>query len=60
MTKGFRKDLHVCPKHIQQKTGDIIAILETAENLNKSGFDYTKMPGQNSNENYYRIRVGNS
>ncbi len=58
ITKGFRKDLRECPKHIQQKAGDIVAILETAENLNKSGVDYAKMEGQKKNENYYRIRVG--
>lgn len=59
VTKGFRKELRLCPKHIQEKTGDIIGILETAENLKKSGVDYRKMEGQKKNENYYRIRIGN-
>lgn len=57
-TKGFRKDLRNCPKYIQGKTGEIVAILEAAENLQKSGVDYIKMAGQQKGENYYRIRVG--
>ncbi len=56
-TKGFRKDLRLCPKYIQQKTGDIVAKLEVAESFEKSGVDYVKMEGQKKGENYYRIRV---
>ncbi len=58
VTKGFLKDLRLCPKYIQEKAGSIIATLEKTETLNKSGLDYSKMEGQKKNENYYRIRVG--
>ncbi|MDQ2718636.1 MAG: type II toxin-antitoxin system RelE/ParE family toxin [Bacteroidota bacterium] len=55
---GFRKDLRKCPNHIQQKTGEIINILEKAENLQTSGVDYKKMKGGKKDEDFYRIRVG--
>ena len=42
---GFRKDLRKFPNHIQQKTGEIVNILEAAENLQTSGVDYKKMKG---------------
>jgi mRNA interferase RelE/StbE len=55
---GFRKDLRKCPNHIQKKTGEIVNILEAAENFQTSGVDYKKMKGGKKGEDYYRIRVG--
>ena len=58
VTKSFHKDLRKCPKYIIEKIGGIIALLESAENINESTLDYTKMEGQKRGESYYRIRVG--
>ncbi|MCF2504484.1 hypothetical protein L0663_13915 [Dyadobacter sp. CY107] len=56
--KRFSKELKSTPKDIQKRVFDIINALEAAQNLESSGLDYTRMEGQKSGENYFRIRVG--
>ncbi|MEO5649089.1 MAG: type II toxin-antitoxin system RelE/ParE family toxin [Ginsengibacter sp.] len=56
--KQYLKDLRKVPKYVLIAADAVIDKLKSAENLNKSGVDYTKMEGQKKNENYYRIRVG--
>ncbi len=56
--KQYLKDLRKVPKYVLIAADAVIDKLKSAENLNKSGVDYTKMEGQKKIENYYRIRVG--
>ena len=56
--KTFPKALKLLPKHVQELVRIVLGKLEAAENLQKSGLDYTKMEGQKKAENFYRIRVG--
>ena len=54
----YLKDLRKVPKYVFVAADGIIDKLKAADNLQKSGVDYTKMEGQQKGENYYRIRVG--
>ena len=56
--KSFIKNLPQTPKHVQDNVEKIIKILEAADNLESSGLEVKRIEGQNKNEGYYRIRVG--
>ena len=57
IAKSFLKDLKSKPKPLIQDVEKLIAKLEAAPNLEKSGVDYKKMEGQQKDEHYYRIRL---
>lgn len=59
VTRGFQKDLRKVPSYIQNKVGEVIAILEKSDSLEKSGVEYKKMSGQQKDEKYFRIRIAN-
>jgi mRNA interferase RelE/StbE len=56
--KQYLKDLRKVPKHIFTSANTALDKLRSAENLNKSGVDFTKMQGQKKDKEYYRIRLG--
>ena len=58
ITRSFLKDLRSKPKHVLHAVDTLIALLEAAPNLEKSGADFKMMEGQKKGEHYYRIRLG--
>lgn len=56
--KQYLKDLRKVPKHIFTSADAVLDKLRSAENLNKSGVDFTKMQCQKKDKEYYRIRLG--
>lgn len=56
--KSFIKNLLLTPKHIQDNVGKIIKVLESADTLESAPLDAKRMAGQNKNESYYRIKIG--
>jgi mRNA interferase RelE/StbE len=58
IARSFLKDLKSKPKDVIQAVTILVAQLEAAPSLEKSGTDFKKMEGQKKGENYYRIRLG--
>ena len=54
--RRFEKDLEKAPKNIHKRVFYVILKLKEAETLERSGLDYKKLAGQESQ--YYRIRIG--
>lgn len=56
--KSFIKNLLLTPKYVQDNVEKIIKVLEAADSLESAGLEVKRMEGQNKNEGYYRIKVG--
>lgn len=58
LKKQFIKEVAKLPAKIQGSVKEIIDVLEKAESLQDINLDIKRMEGQQSNENYFRIRIG--